>query len=72
MTTGIPFELQITPERYYRGMGITYCGPAPTDSWRLSQPMGQFQFWCGKLFYWSGEFLGWRYINQKEVPDGAH
>ncbi len=29
-------------------------------------PMGQFEAWCGKLFYYSGEFLGWRYI--KELP----
>lgn len=32
------------------------------DQQRLAQPMGQFQNWCDKLFYWSGDFLGWRYL----------
>jgi hypothetical protein len=32
------------------------------DADRLAQSMGQFQMWEGKLFYWSGERLGWRYI----------
>lgn len=32
------------------------------DHVRLSNTMGQFQYWCGHLFYWSGDFLGWRYI----------
>lgn len=33
-----------------------------SDAQRLAQPMGQFQNWHGKLFYWSGGFLGWRYV----------
>ena len=33
-----------------------------SDTTRLSQPMGQFQNWYDKLFYWSGEALGWRYL----------
>lgn len=32
------------------------------DQQRLAQPMGQFQNWYDKLFYWSGDFLGWRYL----------
>lgn len=34
------------------------------DSERLSQQMGQFQLWCGKIFYWSGQRLGWRYLRE--------
>lgn len=33
-----------------------------SDECRLAQTMGQFQLWEGKLFYYSGERLGWRYI----------
>lgn len=33
-----------------------------SDQDRLAHSMGQFQLWCGKLFYWSGQRLGWRYI----------
>lgn len=33
-----------------------------SDKQRLEQPMGQFQNWCGKLFCYSGERLGWRYL----------
>lgn len=33
-----------------------------SDSDRLSSQMGQFMTWCGKLFYYSGERLGWRYL----------
>lgn len=32
------------------------------DAVRLAQPMGQFQNWHDKLFRWSGDFLGWRYV----------
>ena len=32
------------------------------DADRLEQAMGQFQSWCGKLFYYHNERLGWRYI----------
>lgn len=32
------------------------------DKERLEQPMGQFQSWCGKMFYYHGETLGWRLI----------
>jgi hypothetical protein len=32
------------------------------DRDRLASPMGQFQLWEGKLFYYSGERLGWRYL----------
>lgn len=34
------------------------------DADRLRQQMGQFQLWCGKLFYWSGDRLGWRYLRE--------
>ena len=33
-----------------------------SDKDRLEQPMGQFQNWYGKLFYYHSERLGWRYI----------
>ena len=33
-----------------------------SDKERLVVSMGQYQSWCGKLFYWSGDRLGWRYI----------
>jgi len=33
-----------------------------SDKTRLDQDMGQFQVWYGKVFYWSGERLGWRYL----------
>lgn len=33
-----------------------------TDKERLVQQMGQFQNYYGKLFYYHGERLGWRYI----------
>lgn len=33
-----------------------------SDDQKLSQQMGQFEVWCGKLFYYSGKRLGWRYI----------
>ena len=33
-----------------------------SDAERLSVQMGQFVSWCGHLFYWSGDFLGWRYL----------
>lgn len=33
-----------------------------SDVQRLAQPMGQFWNWHDKLFYWSGDFLGWRYV----------
>ena len=33
-----------------------------SDKDRLEQPMGQFQNWCGKLFYYHGQRLGWRYL----------
>ncbi len=33
-----------------------------TDRERLVHQMGQFQNYYGKLFYYSGERLGWRYI----------
>ena len=33
-----------------------------SDKDRLDQQMGQFQNYYGKLFYYSGERLGWRYI----------
>jgi hypothetical protein len=33
-----------------------------SDNVRLKQPMGQFQNWYGKLFYYHSERLGWRYI----------
>ncbi len=33
-----------------------------TDKERLVHQMGQFQNYYGKLFYYSGERLGWRYI----------
>ena len=32
------------------------------DKDRLEQCMGQFQNWHGKLFYYHGEKLGWRYL----------
>jgi len=32
------------------------------DEVRLAHPMGQFQAWYGKLFYYSGPRLGWRYL----------
>ena len=35
--------------------------PYLSDAERLAQPMGQFQSWCGKLFTYSSEFIGWRY-----------
>lgn len=33
-----------------------------SDDDRLVQPMGQYQLWEGKLFYYRGANLGWRYI----------
>jgi len=33
-----------------------------SDKDRLEQSMGQFQNYYGKLFYYSGERLGWRYL----------
>jgi hypothetical protein len=33
-----------------------------SDKDRLVVQMGQFQNWYGKLFYYSGERLGWRYV----------
>ena len=36
------------------------------DADRLTQAMGQFQLWYGKLFYYSGERLGWRYLTEVE------
>lgn len=32
------------------------------DADRIRSQMGQFQLWCGKLFWYSGPFLGWRYV----------
>lgn len=37
-----------------------------SDKDRLDQQMGQFQNYYGKLFYYSGERLGWRYIKGVE------
>ena len=37
-----------------------------SDATRVAQQMGQYQLWCGKLFRWSGERLGWRFI--KDIP----
>lgn len=34
------------------------------DADRLQQQMGQFQLWCGKLFCWGGDRLGWRYVRE--------
>jgi hypothetical protein len=35
---------------------------ALTDAEKLSQPMGQSELWCGKLFaYWDTR-LGYRYV----------
>ena len=33
-----------------------------SDKDRLEQPMGQFQNYYGKLFYYHGQRLGWRYL----------
>ncbi len=33
-----------------------------SDADRLACSMGQFQIWCGKLFYYHSEKLGWRYL----------
>jgi len=33
-----------------------------SDKDRLAQDMGQWQVWENKLFYWSGDKLGWRYL----------
>lgn len=33
-----------------------------SDKDRMVQAMGQFQNWYGKLFYYSDERLGWRYV----------
>lgn len=33
-----------------------------SDAERLALPMGQFQLWYDKLFYYNGERLGWRYL----------
>lgn len=32
------------------------------DADRLSEPMGQYMEWCGKLFFYHGEHLGWVYV----------
>lgn len=32
------------------------------DCDRLAMSMGQFQLWEGKLFYYHGARLGWRYL----------
>ena len=37
-----------------------------SDKDRLDQQMGQFQNYYGKLFYYSGKRLGWRYIKGVE------
>jgi hypothetical protein len=33
-----------------------------SDKDRLSESMGQFQLWYGKLFYYHSNFIGWRYL----------
>lgn len=33
-----------------------------SDEDKISQAMGQFESWYDKLFYWSGDRLGWRFI----------
>lgn len=33
--------------------------PYISDSDRLSQPMGQFQVWCGKFFLYANDKVGW-------------
>lgn len=57
-----PPHARLTPEEYYRGMGVHYQGPAPTDAQRLAQHMGQFQNWYDKLFEYRSYHLGWCYI----------
>jgi hypothetical protein len=38
-----------------------------TDAEKLSQPMGQFEAWFGKLFaHWGNERLGFRYL--RDLP----
>lgn len=32
------------------------------DHEKLNKPLGQFEIWYGKLFYYHSEKLGWRYI----------
>lgn len=33
-----------------------------SDEVKVQQVMGQFDVWCDKLFYYSGERLGWRFL----------
>lgn len=33
-----------------------------SDKDRLAQPMGQFELWYGKLFYYHSPKLGFRYL----------
>lgn len=33
-----------------------------SDSEKLATPMGQFELWCGKLFVYRNDVVGWRYI----------
>lgn len=33
-----------------------------SDSEKLANMMGQYEAWCGKLFYYHGPNLGYRFI----------
>lgn len=33
-----------------------------SDKEKLSNAMGQFELWCGKLFYYHSNELGWEFI----------
>lgn len=54
------------PVQWSRDVGGLYDhrvrGPYVSAEARNAHPMGQFQVWCSKLFYYSGPFLGWRYL----------
>lgn len=39
--------------------------PYISEAARLALPMGQFERWFGKLFYYGGPTLGWRYIGPR-------
>ena len=42
-------------------MTLEHKPPYISDSDRLSQPMGQFQVWCGKFFLYANDKVGWQY-----------
>lgn len=44
-------------------------GSYVSDNIRLGICMGQYHEWHGKLFYWSGNELGWKYLKGLKSND---